>query len=101
MTHRSAPTRPADPLDELVAQLLVCGGLLSQIISRMVEFQSSGESAPDSTPIPELAHAVIRGVLDDVRKRHSRRDIALAAAIVREAAEGITENIFFVGPELN
>jgi hypothetical protein len=90
-----------DCLDELVTELLQCGGVLSQIIGRMVEFQASGRPAPGAVPIPEIAHSLIRGVLDGVRKRHSRRDIRVAAAIIREATDAIVDDVFFVGPELN
>ena len=91
----------SDSLDELVTQLLSCGGVLSQIIAGMLEFQAAGRSAPDAAPIPEVAHSLIRGVLDDVRKRHSRRDIRVAATIIAESTDAICENIFFVGPDLN
>ena len=98
--HVDSP-RPAEPLDELVAQLLECGAVLSQLISHMVQFDASGRSAPDAAPIPEVAHSLIRDVLGDVRKRHSRRDVKVAAAIVKEATDAIADDIFFVGPELN
>jgi len=99
---RSPSCHPAaGPLDELVIQLLDCGGALSQIISRMVSFQAAGRSAPDSAPIPETAHSIIRDVVDGVRKRHSKWDIKVAAAIVKEATAALCDDIFFVGPELN
>lgn len=82
-------------------KLLDCGGVLSQIVGRMVEFQAAGRSAPDAAPIPEVAHSLIRGVLDGVGKRHSKRDIRVTATIIAEATEAMCENIFFVGPELN
>jgi hypothetical protein len=90
-----------DPLDKLTAQLLECGGVLSQIVGHMVKFEASGHAAPDLAPIPEVARTLIRVVLDELRKRHSRRDILVAAKIVAEATETICENIFFVDPELN
>jgi len=99
--HRDSPQPPPDALDELVMQLLECGGVLSQIISRMVEFSASGRAAPDAAPIPEIAHSLIRGVLHGLEKRHSKRDITVAAAIVKEATTAMCEDIYFVGPELN
>jgi hypothetical protein len=87
-------------VDELVTQLLECGAVLSQIISHMVAFEQSGRSSPDTGPIPEIAHGLLRSVLGDVRRRHSRRDITVAARIVREATETISENIFMVPPEV-
>jgi len=94
-------SHPPDALDQLVTELLDCGGVLSQMISHMVEFQAAGRSAPDAAPIPEVAHSVIRSVLGDVGKRHSKRDIKVAAAIVKQATASICEEIYYVGPELN
>jgi hypothetical protein len=96
-------------VDELVTQLLECGAVLSQIISHMVAFEQSGRSLPDTAPIPETAHGLLSSVLTDLRRRHSSRDIRVAARIVREATEAIGENIFMVpveevdraNPELN
>jgi hypothetical protein len=101
MTDHLDSFQPPDALDELVTQLLECGAVLSQIISHMVRFQASGRSAPDAVPIPEVAHSLVRGVLENVRKRHSKRDIKVAAAIVQEATAAICDDVFFVGPELN
>jgi hypothetical protein len=101
MTDDSVPSRPPDALDDFVTQLLECGGVLSQIISAMVEFQSSGRSAPDAAPIPEVAHSVIRDVLGDLGKRYSKRDVKVAARMVREATEAMCSDLFVLGPELN
>lgn len=81
--------------------LLACGAVLSQVISRMVEYQASDRSPPDAAPIPQVAHSLIGGVLADVRKHHSQRDIDVAAAILGEATEAIIACTFFGGPELN
>jgi hypothetical protein len=97
MTQHLDSAGPTDPVDELVTQLLASGAVLSQIISHMVRFQASGRSAPDAAPIPETAHSILRSVLDGVLKRHSRRDIQVAAAIVREATDAIADDVFFVG----
>jgi hypothetical protein len=101
MTDHIDSSQPADGLDDLVTQLLECGGVLSQIISHMVRFQAAGRSAPDAAPIPEVAHSLIRSVLGGVAKRHSKRDIKVAAAIVKQATAAICDEIYYVGPELN
>jgi hypothetical protein len=93
--------QPPSPLDELVAALLECGGALSQIISHMLEFQAAGRSVPDAAPIPEVAHTVIKDATRALTKRHSKRDIRVAAKIVEQATTEICDNVFFVGPELN
>lgn len=96
--HVSSP--PPDALDDLVAQLLECGGVLSQIISSMIEFQSSGRSAPEAAPIPEVAHTLIRSVIEDFGTRYSKRDVKVAARIVREATERMCSDLYVLGPEL-
>jgi hypothetical protein len=101
MSNQSSPTPPPAPLDELTTQLLEVGAVLSQLVSGMVRFQAAGRSAPDSAPIPEVAHQLVCSSLDEIAKRHSRRDIRVAARIVEEATHAICENIFYVGPELN
>jgi hypothetical protein len=94
------PSNPHDVVDQLVAELLPCGGVLSQIISRMFEFSLSGRTAPDAAPIPEIAHSLIRSVLGDVGKRHSKRDLKVAARIVREATDAMCREIVSVDSEL-
>jgi hypothetical protein len=100
MTEYTNPSRPPAALDDLVTQLLECGAVLSQLIAGMVEFDRSGRSAPDAAPIPVVAHELIRSALGDVRRRHSRRDIRVAAAIVAQATDAIAEDIIVVSPEL-
>lgn len=93
--------RPETPdvLDELTMELIDCGGVLSQMIGRMIAYDAAGHSAPDADPVPEVAHRLIRDVLGDIPKRHSKRDVAVAARIVHEAVERICEDIFFVDPD--
>jgi hypothetical protein len=99
MTDHSQ-SHPTDELDELVAQLLDIGGVLSQIIADMVEFDASHPSAPKEVPIPEMAHRLIRDVIGDVRKAHSKRDVRVAAKIVNQATEAICHNLFGVNVDL-
>jgi hypothetical protein len=99
MTEHTDPAQRKDALDELVTELLECGAVLSQMISGMVQWEAAGLSAPDAAPIPETAHTLVRGVLGDVRRRHSRRDVRVAAAIVKESTAAICENIFFIPVE--
>jgi hypothetical protein len=95
------PVGDPDHLDELVDRLLECGGVLSQIISHMVRFEASGHSDPNAVPIPDMAHSLIRSVLDEVRRDHSKRDIRVAAAIVHQATEAIVGDLFLFEPEPN
>lgn len=92
--------QPEDSLDELVIELLACGGALSQMITGMVEFSASGRSAPDAPPIPDVARSLIRDVCRGLAKRHSKRDVRVAAAIVREATDAICNDIFAVNPDM-
>jgi hypothetical protein len=97
----SSSSQPPDALDEFVTQLLECGGVLSQIIASMVEFQSSGRAAPDAAPIPEIAHSLIRDVCGDLGTRFSKRDVKVAARLVHEATEKMCSDLYVLGPELN
>lgn len=84
-------------LDDLTTQLLECGGVLSQIVSHMVASQASGLSAPETAPIPEVAHSLIRGVIEaQAPRRHAEDELALVAAVLRELTEAISENVFLV-----
>ncbi|MBV8954483.1 MAG: hypothetical protein JO179_10115 [Solirubrobacterales bacterium] len=95
MTEHTEETS-CDALAELVTQLLECGAVLSQIIGHMIRAEAAGRSAPDAAPIPEVAHELISGVLADVRKSYSSRDLKTAAAIIQKATYAIGEDIFLV-----
>ena len=101
MSNQHNPHHAPEPLDELVSELLAVGAVLSQMIAGMVEFEASGRSAPDAAPIPEVAHSLIRDVLDGVQKRHSKRDIRVAAKIVAESTHAICEDIFIVNMDMD
>lgn len=90
---------PPDVLDELVDELLDIGGVLSQIITGMVQFEESGHAVGDMVPIPEMAHRLIRDVIGDLRKEYSKRDVRVAAKMVGQATELICGNLFSVSPE--
>lgn len=96
MTDTTESATTNDALDELAFQLLGCGAVLSQMVSGMIRFQAAGRAAPDAAPIPTVAQSLIRSVLGDLTRRHSRRDVKIAAKIVEEATDAICENIFFV-----
>jgi len=99
VSQQSNSHNPLDPLDELVTQLLDCGGVLSQMIAAMVGFEASGRSTPDTEPIPDVAHSVIRSVLGPIGNAHSKRDIRVAAKIVDEVTARICAEIYSVSPE--
>jgi hypothetical protein len=42
---------------------------------------------------------LVADALKEVKPKHSRRDLKVAAAIVKEATDAISETIFFVDPE--
>jgi len=98
MTDDTQTFKAQDPLDELVHELLECGAVLSQMISHMVEFEASGRAAPDSAAIPDVAHDLIRCVIADVRKGFSRRDIKVAARMVKQVTAAICNDIFYIPP---
>jgi len=87
-----------DCLDALVTQLIGCGGPLSQMISHMHEAEASGLCSPDAPPIFEIAHKLIRDVIDDLSDRHTEDEIRTSATIVEEVTTAICEDIFFIPP---
>jgi hypothetical protein len=99
MTDNRSSQKAPEPLDELVHELLECGAVLSQMISRMVEFEASGRGAPDAAPIPEIAHFLIRDVSKHLRHQYSRRDLRIAAKLVNQVTEAICSDIYYVPPE--
>jgi hypothetical protein len=86
-------------LQDLANQLLECGAVLSQIVSGMVQWQAAGLSHPNAVPIPEAARTLVADVLKEAKPKHSRRDLKVAAAIVKEATDAIAENVYFVDPD--
>lgn len=94
--HKIAPT--PDLLDVLVDQLLACGAPISQMMAGMQEFEASGLSSPDAPPAFEVAHSLIRSVIDDFTERYSDEEIRISAEIVAQATVAMCENIFVVPP---
>lgn len=97
MTDQEAAPTP-DVLDVLVDQLLACGAPISQMMAGMQEYEASGLSSPDAPPIFEVAHSLIRSVVDDLTERYSDDEIRVASAIVAQATVAICENIFSLPP---
>lgn len=95
MTDQEAVPTP-DLLDVLVDQLLACGAPISQMMARMQEAEASGLSSPDAPPIFEVAHKLIRSVVDGLTEHYSDDEIRVASEIVAQATVAICENIFFV-----
>lgn len=88
------PAPTPDLLDVLVDQLLACGAPISQMMASMQECEASGLSSPDAPPIFEVAHSLIRSVIDDFTGRYSEDEIRISAEIVAQATIAICENIF-------
>jgi hypothetical protein len=99
--HPKSSPEPVEPLDELVAELLDCGGVLSQIISAMVEFQAGGHHAGDQVPTPEIAYSIVRGVVCGLSERFSAADLQTSAIVVREVTEVLCNELYVLGPDLN
>jgi hypothetical protein len=95
--HDALPT--ADALDALIAPLLDCGGVLSQIISHMSEFEASGLASPDTPPILKVAHSMIRSVLGDVSERHTEAEIRVSAEIVGQVTTALCDELVLVPPD--
>jgi hypothetical protein len=98
MTDQEAASIP-DVLDVLVDQLLACGAPISQMMVRMQEYEASGLSSSDAPPAFEVAHSLIRSVVDDLTERYSDDEIRVTSEIVAQATVAICKNIFFVPPD--
>ena len=97
MTDQKAAPTP-DVLDVLVDQLLACGAPISQMMARMQEFEASGLSSPDAPAVFEVAHSLIRSVVDGMTERYSDDEIRVSSEIVAQATIAMCENIFVVPP---
>ncbi len=97
MTDQKAAPTP-DVLDVLVDQLLACGAPISQMMARMQEFEASGLSSPDAPAVFEVAHSLIRSVVDGLTERYSDDEIRVSSEIVAQATIAMCENIFVVPP---
>jgi hypothetical protein len=55
------------------------------MISHMHEAEASGLCSPDAPPIFEVAHKLIRDVVDDLSERHTEDEIRTSAEIIQES----------------
>jgi hypothetical protein len=97
MTNQPQPNQPRDVLDELVEHILICGGVLSQMVNHMVECEAARGGEPAGSPqVLEVAHELIRSVLGPVTARHRAAELETASVIIDEVTTEICEEIFFV-----
>ena len=97
-----AEAGPEDKLGELVAGLLDCGGVLSQLVAATADPAKPNDGQGGAlVPITDVVRVLVRDVLAELEVRHKPQDVATAARIVREAAEVMATDIFFVDPGLN
>ena len=99
-------TPPPEALDDFIIQLLAVGAVLSQMIGHMMKAQATRLGDLDVVPIPEIAHKLIREVIEKPMSAFSPADIHRAARQVEAAADELVEQILFVpisggDPELN
>lgn len=95
------------PLDDFIIQLLAAGAVLSQMIGHMMKSQATTRRGDlDTVPIPEIAHKLIREVIQPPMRAFSPTDLRRAAKLVETATDELVEQILFVPissgePELN
>jgi DNA-binding ferritin-like protein len=94
MTQNHSSQSPSDVLDELVERLLICGGVLSQMITTMAKSSAEHGVPADSPQVLDVAHELIRSILGPVTARHPAAEIETAAAIVDEVTTEICEEIY-------
>jgi hypothetical protein len=96
MSDLNASPQSSQVLDEFIGQLLGAGAVLSQIISQMARHAAAAGPTPDAVPIPDAAHELLASVLTDLKRRYSRRDLTVAARILKNATDSICEEVYFV-----
>ena len=85
-------------LDELVSELLACGLALSHLVTGMAEWETTHGSPVDAPPLTQVAHSLVSGVAAD-RLRRSQVDLRVSAAIIREIAAAVREDIYVINPD--
>jgi hypothetical protein len=93
MTDSNASPQPRDVVDELVEQLLICGGVICQLVTGMVEDAAHGAGV-DTASILDDAHELIRNVLGPVTARRPASELEMAAVIVDEVTTEICEELY-------
>jgi hypothetical protein len=100
MEHQ--PQSPSDGrsaiIDELVGELLVCSGSIHHMISGMIDWEMTYGSPPDAPSLAKNAQTLVSGAAGP-RVRQSKRDLRVAAAILREITAAIREDIYVVNPD--
>jgi hypothetical protein len=85
-----------DSVDALVAQVVECGAVMSQIVNHMVASQASGRCAPDAPPIDVVLHQLLRGVLEPLVKTHPPSKTRQTTSMLKSITKTISEEIFLV-----
>lgn len=98
MEPQPNPNVRAAALDELVSELLVCASAINHLITGMIEWETMHGSPAEAPPLTQIAHTLLSSVAGD-RLHQSKRDLKMAAAIAREIAAGVQEDIYVVNPE--
>jgi hypothetical protein len=94
MCDRVERNQPPDPLDHLIDKLMASGGVFSQIIHHMLEFEHSPAGSDELAAVLEVAHSLVRSVMGGVGERHSLRDIRIASSVVDDVTNVICEEVF-------
>ena len=97
--HTPTPSAADGPLGDLVCELIDCGGVLSQMVADMLAFEAAGHCTDETLPVGEAMYAVILSALAGLRHRFSRRDLGVAARIVKQATDAMCSEIFVVDPD--
>ncbi len=101
LTRMTDHQKKPDALDEFVSRLLDCGGVLSQMIASMVEFDATAGPVPGTAEIPAVAASLIRSVISSVGERYSQAQIATASDLIEEVTAAVCNDIFLVRPDMN
>jgi hypothetical protein len=87
---------PDHAVTRFVEQLLLVTSPLQSIVNHMLEFQAAGRSAPDAPPVEVVLAELLEGTLAALIGRHGQPAVEAAAAVLEDAGETISSEIFIV-----
>jgi hypothetical protein len=93
-TTRRAVPAPAEPF---VRELVPLAGRLHLVLTHMEAHREAGEPPPDAPAVAEVLAGLLLDVLAPLGRRRGA-DLAVAAAVLREAGEAIERDLFLVAP---
>ena len=93
------PDERSAVLDELVSELLICSGAIHHMVSGMIDYEMTYGSPPDAPSLAQNVETLVSAAAEP-RVLRSKRDLHVAAAILREITAAVREDIYVVNPDM-